>query len=66
VLAEADPELRARVYVDLGITLTYRPAADLVTVAAVPSRVRKCVSEGVCRRGKPPYAHALQGKLLLP
>jgi site-specific DNA recombinase len=46
VLAAADPELRARVYVDLGITLTYRPAADLVTVAAVPSRVRKCVSEG--------------------
>jgi hypothetical protein len=46
VLAAADPELRARVYADLGITLTYRPAADLVTVAAVPSRVRKCVSEG--------------------
>ena len=46
VLAEADPELRARVYVDLRITLTYRPVADLVTVAAVPSRVRKCVSEG--------------------
>jgi hypothetical protein len=46
VLAGADSELRARVYGDLGITLTYRPAEDLVAVAAVPSRVRNCVSEG--------------------
>ena len=61
VLAEADPELRARLYVDRGITLTDRPAADLVVVAAVPSRVRKCVSEGRL----PPYAHALRGELFL-
>jgi hypothetical protein len=46
VPAEADPELRAPVYALLGITLTYRPAEDLVTVAAVPSRVRESVSEG--------------------
>ncbi len=46
VLAEADPELRARLYGDLGIALTYRPGEDLVTVAAVPACVRKSVSEG--------------------
>jgi hypothetical protein len=45
-LAEADPELRARLSGDLGITLTYRPGEDLVTVAAVPVCVRRSVSEG--------------------
>jgi hypothetical protein len=29
-----------------GHPFTYRPSADLVTVAAVPARVRTCVSEG--------------------
>jgi len=56
VLADADPELRARVYGDLGITLTYRPAEDLVAVAAVPSRVRNCVSEGGLEQTRRPSA----------
>jgi hypothetical protein len=60
-LAEADAELRTRVYGDLGITLTYRPAEDLVAVAAVPPRVRNCVLEGRL----PPYAHVLRDELIL-
>ncbi len=42
VLATADPGLKATVYADLGITLTYRPADDIVAVSALPmlSKVR--------------------------
>ena len=42
VLAEADPSLKAAVYADLGVTLTYRPANETVAVAAQPmlSKVR--------------------------
>jgi site-specific DNA recombinase len=42
VLADADPSLKAAVYADLGVTLTYRPASETVAVAAQPmlSKVR--------------------------
>ncbi|MDQ6853075.1 MAG: hypothetical protein M3046_05180 [Actinomycetota bacterium] len=36
VLADADPKLKAEVYADLGIRLTYRPAENLVSVEAAP------------------------------
>jgi site-specific DNA recombinase len=36
VLADADPALKAAVYGDLGLRLTYKPAEDLVTVEALP------------------------------
>jgi hypothetical protein len=42
VLAGAEPRLKAEVYGDLGITVTYRPAQDTVAVTALPmlSKVR--------------------------
>ena len=46
VLADADPKLKAEVYADLGIRLTYRPAEELVTVEAAPTRGQPSVSEG--------------------
>jgi len=46
VLADADPEQKAKVYADLGVTLTYRPAERVVAVEASPA---VCLS--VCRRG---------------
>jgi hypothetical protein len=36
VLATADAAAKAQVYADLGITLTYRPAGDMVAVPAAP------------------------------
>jgi site-specific DNA recombinase len=36
VLADADPKLKAEVYADLGLRLTYRPAENLVSVEAAP------------------------------
>ena len=46
VLSKADPELKAKVYADLGIQLTYRPAENMVTVEAAPA-----VCQSACRRG---------------
>ena len=46
VLTDADPEPRARVYADLGITHTYRPTENLVAVAPLHH-----VYAFVCRRG---------------
>jgi hypothetical protein len=46
VLAEADPALKAKVYADLGIRLTYKPKERTVLVEATPTRVPQCVSEG--------------------
>ena len=45
VLADAAPKERAKVYADLGVTLTYRPDEDLVAVQAVP--VAACAYERV-------------------
>jgi hypothetical protein len=45
VLAGAAPKERAKVYADLGVTLTYRPDEDLVDVQAVP--VAACAYERV-------------------
>ena len=36
MLDKANPKERAKVYADLGVTLTYRPDEDLVNVQAVP------------------------------
>jgi site-specific DNA recombinase len=36
VLSAADPNLKAEVYSDLGLRLTYRPAENLVSVEAAP------------------------------
>jgi hypothetical protein len=36
VIGAADPALKAEVYADLGLRLTYRPAEDLVAVEALP------------------------------
>ncbi|HEY6318859.1 MAG TPA: hypothetical protein VI462_13365 [Acidimicrobiia bacterium] len=57
VLADAEPSLRAQVYADLGITMTYRPGDDLVEVVATPC-TKACVGGatrplrtrlGICR-----------------
>ena len=45
MLDEANPKERAKVYADLGVTLTYRPDEDLVDVQAVP--VAACAYERV-------------------
>lgn len=45
MLDKAKPKERARVYADLGVTLTYRPDDDLVDVQAVP--VAACTYERV-------------------
>jgi hypothetical protein len=42
VIAHADPKVKAEVYADLGIRLTYRPAENLVNVEAAP-----CAAERV-------------------
>jgi hypothetical protein len=46
VLEDADPALKAKVYADLGIQLTYRPNERIVLVEAACGRVPKSVSEG--------------------
>jgi hypothetical protein len=45
VFSRADSEKKARLYADLGITMTHDAARDVVTVEARP-RVRMSVSEG--------------------
>jgi hypothetical protein len=45
VLERANPKERAKVYADLGVTLTYRPEEGLVDVRAVP--VAACAYERV-------------------
>jgi len=45
VLAKAKPTEKAKVYADLGITLTYRPAEQIVSVEAAPA-----VCQSACRR----------------
>jgi hypothetical protein len=45
VFARADSEKKARLYADLGITMTHDGARGVVTVEARP-RVLKSVSEG--------------------
>lgn len=46
VLAEADPEEKARLYAKLGLMLTYSPAGETVDVEAKPR-----VGVWTCRRG---------------
>jgi hypothetical protein len=43
VLAAADPKLKAELYGDLGLRLTYRPADQLVRVEALPAWAKGCV-----------------------
>jgi hypothetical protein len=52
VLAKAKPTEKAKVYADLGITLTYRPDENVVAVEAAPA-----VCQSACRRtdGAPTY-----------
>jgi hypothetical protein len=45
MLAEADPKLKAAVYADLGITLTYRPEDRVVVAESRP--VAACTNERV-------------------
>jgi hypothetical protein len=45
VRADADPALKAKVYSELGVRITYEPGDRLVEAEAV-SPVQKCVSEG--------------------
>lgn len=45
VLDNANPNERAKVYADIGVSLTYRPDEDLVDVQAVP--VAACAYERV-------------------
>ena len=46
VLASADPDYKARLYTELGLTLTYRPSDETVAVEAKPR-----VGVWTCRRG---------------
>jgi site-specific DNA recombinase len=47
VLARADPMLKAEVYADLGVTLTYRPANETVAVTALPMLSKVRVGGGI-------------------
>ena len=49
VLATADPTLKAEVYGDLGLRMTYQPAEEVVLVSAAP-----CGPQRVSERGLEP------------
>ncbi len=48
MIADADPKLKAEVYADLGIRLTYRAAENLVSVEAAPCATER-VGGGTCQ-----------------
>lgn len=61
VLAKAKSTEKAKVYADLGITLTYRPAENVVSVEAAPA-----VCQSACRRGDyDPMHTVLRAELVL-
>jgi hypothetical protein len=60
VLARADVAKKARVYAELGLTMTYTPHDDMVVVEARP-RVRECVSEGRGLRDSLAVAAVVEG-----
>jgi len=45
VLKDADPKLKAEVYAELGVEVTYNPERRMVLVNAGPTRVQQNVSE---------------------
>lgn len=47
VIANAEPKLKAEVYADLGLRLTYRPAESIVSVEAAPCAAGR-VGGGTC------------------
>jgi hypothetical protein len=59
----ANPKERAKVYADLGVTLTYRPDDDVVDVQAVP--VVACAYERVGGAITPICTRVLRGVISL-
>ena len=45
VLEKADPVLKAQVYAELGVEVSYDPGRRMVFVSAGPTRVQQSVSE---------------------
>ena len=46
VLADADPKLKAQVYAELGITITFEPGSRIVVAEARPASTTERVGEG--------------------
>ena len=64
VIAEGDPNLKAKVYADLGIRLVYRPDERVLAVEAAP--VSACATARVGGAFTPERTPVLRGELALP